>query len=83
MQKPIIRVQKRLAGYRLCIYASGSVITDVFNLLFTFRRFYRNYILPGYVDDCFLLAFGAVQREVFKRRIGAHLNPGFVVADRA
>lgn len=70
-------------GYRLCVYASGSVITDVFNLLFTFRRFYRNYILPGYVDDCFLLAFGAVQGEVFKRRIGAHLNPGFVVADRA
>ena len=45
--------------------------------------FYRNYILPGYVDDCFLLAFGAVQGEVFKHRIGAHLNPGFVVADRA
>ena len=59
------------------------MITDVFNLLFTFRRFYRNYILPGYVDNCFLLAFGAVQGEVFKHRIGAHLNPGFVVADRA
>ena len=28
---------KRLAGYRLCVYASGSVVTDVFNLLFTFR----------------------------------------------
>lgn len=59
------------------------MITDVFNLLFTFRRFYRNYILPGYVDDCFLLAFGAVQGEVFKHRIGAHFNPGLVVADRA
>lgn len=43
----------------------------------------RNYILPGYVDDCFLLAFGAVQGEVFKYRIEAHLNPGFAVADRA
>lgn len=83
MQKPIIRAQKRLAGYRLCVYASGSVITDVFNLLFTFRCSYCNNILPGYIDDCFLLAFGTVQGEVFKHRIGAHLNSGFVVADRA
>ena len=43
--------------------------------------FYRNYILPGYVDDCFLLAFGAVQGEVFKHRIGSYLNPGLAVAD--
>ena len=58
------------------------MITDVFNLLFTFRRFYRNYILPGYVDDCLLLAFGAVQGEVFKHRIGAHFNSVFVVGNR-
>lgn len=41
------------------------MITDVFNLLFTLRCSYRNYILPGYVDDCFLFAFGAEQGEVY------------------
>ena len=36
-----------------------------------------------YIDDCFLLAFVAVQGKVFKHRIGAYLNSGLVVADRA
>ena len=83
MQKPINRTPKRLADYRLCVYASGSVIIDVFNLSFTFRRFYRNYILPSYIDDYFPFALGAEQGEVFKHRIGAHFNPGLIVADRA
>ena len=34
-----------------------------------------------YIDDCFLLAFVAVQEEVFKHRIGVCLNSGLVAAD--
>ena len=35
-----------------------------------------------YIDDCFLLAFGAVQGKVFKHRIASYLNPRFAVTDR-
>ena len=55
------------------ILSSLSIIFDFID---------RNNILPGYIDDCFLLAFGAVQGKVFKHRIGAHFNSCLVVADR-
>mgnify|MGYP000437163745 CR=1 FL=1 len=33
-----------------------------------------NSIVPGHIDACFLLPFGAVQREGFMYRIEVHLN---------
>ena len=34
-----------------------------------------------YIDDRFLSAFGAEQREILKYRFSMYLNSGFVIAD--
>ena len=64
---------------------AGRLLPSYFPIHLTFFccvLTFHHKILPGYIDGCVLLAFGTVQGEVFKHRIGAHFNSVFVVGNR-